>query len=343
MAVIKLRWIGRLVPLSALLLMACGSGSSSDGNDGANSQLVNEQNNINTSVSVDVDAHEGEDDGGELEVSLMEETPPDPADNSGADKADQDVPLESVQNDLQNVPQDTSQDMVVVPINPAPFFGSIYVDPDIIRTDDPTTYVSNTYVGRGRRVVYDRREGWVTIWAYLFRATYSDGRHLEFQVNPEFGSIAAAQIEVDKYGPPIGRVPTGLRTNVSSVTIHKGKAPYGGGNKNLLIHTDQTYVYESRDILEETFVHEAAHATLDGPHAHAQGWQQAQMLDNGFITEYAQEHPEREDIAESFLFYLAVRYRPERISQNLYDTIMSTMAHRIAYFDQQEIDVYPVD
>ena len=33
-----------------------------------------------------------------------------------------------------------------------------------------------------------------------------------------------------------------------------------------------------------------------------------------FISEYARDHPDREDIAESFLPYLAVRYRPERLT-----------------------------
>lgn len=310
--------------MSALLIMACGGSGSS--NQAQNNAEISEQNNLVTS-----DAN--------LSGSVDQALDDVDADTESVIVEDDQPETEQPENDSSSVAQPSPS----MPLNPAPFFGSIYVDPDIIRRDDPTTYVSSSYVGRGYRVVYDRREGWVTILAYLFEAVYSDGKNLEFQINPEFGSVAAAQSEVDFYAPPIGRVPTGLRENVASVTIHKGKEPYGGGNKNLLIHTGQTDIYESRDILEETFVHEAAHATLDGFHAMAAAWQDAQSDDNGFITEYAQAHPVREDIAESFLFYLAVRYRAERISENLYNTIMTSMPHRIAYFDQQQIDVYPVD
>jgi hypothetical protein len=223
-----------------------------------------------------------------------------------------------------------------------PFAGSIYVDSDIIRSDDPTAYLSSRYKGRGFRFVYDRRSGWVTINAYLFDAYYDDGFTVEFQVNPEFDDYDAAVAEVETYAPAVGRVPSTLRTDVASVTIHKGEKPHGGGNRNILIHTGQTHVYTSRDILEETLMHEAAHVSLDGTMANSEGWLAAQAADNAFITEYAEDHPGREDVAESFLFYLAVRYRSERISQSLYNTIMTTIPNRIAYFDQQDFQMYPI-
>ena len=140
----------------------------------------------------------------------------------------------------------------------------------------------------------------------------------------------------------IGRLPTVLRADVQTVWIHQGTEPFGGGNNNLLIHTGQADLYAADGILEETFVHEASHTSLDATHAAAPGWLAAQTADGEFISTYAHDYPNGEDIAESFLPYLAVRYRSDRISQSLFDTISQTIPNRIDYFDDQSFDMYPI-
>ncbi len=224
-----------------------------------------------------------------------------------------------------------------------PFGGTIFIDPDIITSTDPTTFQGASYAGRGNRRMFDRRVGWIHVNAYLFNASFDDGLTAEIQVNPEFGSESAASTEAQKYGQVIGRLPTGLRTDMETVWIHRGVNPFGGGNNNLLIHTDQADLYVADGILEETLVHEAAHTSLDAAHAAAPGWLAAQTADGEFISTYARDNPNREDIAESFLPYLAVRYRPDRISQSLADTILQTIPNRIAYFDNQPFSMYPLE
>ena len=191
--------------------------------------------------------------------------------------------------------------------------------------------------------MYDRRvNAFVTVNAYLFNAKFDDGLTAEIQVNPEFGGRAAALAEAKKYGEVIGRLPTQLRIDLQTVWIHKGAQAFGGGNNNLLIHTDQGALYEADGILEETFVHEACHTSLDSYHAAAPGWLSAQQLDGNFISTYARDNPDREDIAETFLPYLAVRYRSGRISESLADTIVETVPNRMGYFDAQPFDMYPI-
>jgi hypothetical protein len=225
-----------------------------------------------------------------------------------------------------------------------PFGGTIFIDPDIITSSDPTTFQSVSYAGRGSRTMYDRRiANWITVNAYLFNASFDDGLTAEIQVNPEFGSSDAALQEAQKYAPVIGQLPTALRTDVQTVWIHKGTEPFGGGNNNLLIHIGQADLYLADGILEETFMHEASHTSLDPYHASASGWLDAQTKDNEFISTYARDNPNREDIAESFLTYFAIRYRSDRISQELYDTIVQTIPNRIAYFDNQELNMYPIE
>jgi hypothetical protein len=224
-----------------------------------------------------------------------------------------------------------------------PYSGTIFLDPDILLPTDPTAFVSLTAAGRGNRVMFDRRvNNWITVNAYLFTAAYNDGLTAEVQVNPEFGSTAAAQAEAQKYAPVLGRLPTALRRDMQTVWIHRGKQPFGGGNNNVLIHTEQAVEYEQQGILEETLVHEAAHTSLDGRYAASSGWTTAQQRDVNFISTYARDFPTREDVAESFLPYLAVAYRPDRISADMAATVTQTIPNRIAYFRSLNLAMHPV-
>jgi hypothetical protein len=224
-----------------------------------------------------------------------------------------------------------------------PFSGTIFIDPDIVTSADPTTFTGLTYAGQANRVMFDRRvNAFVTYNAYLFNATFNDGLTAEIQVNPEFGSVAAAMAPASQYGTEIGRLPTALRTSLQTVWIHQGVQPFGGGNNNILIHTGQGAQYIADGILEEALVHEASHTSLDSTHAASPGWLAAQAADPNFISTYARDNPTTEDVAESFLPYLAVRYRSDRISASLANTINSTIPNRLAYFDAQHFNLYPI-
>jgi hypothetical protein len=237
---------------------------------------------------------------------------------------------------------DASPVEVVVNATP-PFGGTIFIDPDIITSADASTFEGLEYAGQATRTMFDRRvDSFTMIDAYLFDASFDDGLTAEIQVNPEFGSVEAALVEATKYATVIGRLPTGLRTDVQTVWIHQGTQPFGGGNHNLLIHVGQADLYVADGILEETFLHEAAHTSLDAMHATSPGWLAAQAADAVFISTYARDFPYREDIAESFVPYLAVRYRSDRISVQLAEVITRTMPNRIKYFDDQGLDMYPI-
>lgn len=226
-----------------------------------------------------------------------------------------------------------------------PFSGTIFIDPDIITPSDPTTFTGLTYTGTGTRTMYDRRDGggWLTLDPYLFRAKYDDGLSIEIQVNPEYGSVENAQVQAEKYAPVIGRLTTELRKDVQTVWIHKGYESFGGGNNNLLIYPEWSIAnYERQGILEETLVHEGAHSSLDSYHANDPDWLLAQKLDCNFISDYAKEYSVREDVAESYLPYLAIRYRSDRISAELKSKIESTIPNRIKYFDAQQFSMYPI-
>ncbi len=226
-----------------------------------------------------------------------------------------------------------------------PFSGTIFIDPDIITEKDPTTFISLYYSGQELRTMFDRRENdWIEVDAFIFPSLYSDSMTIEIQVNPEFENYKNAKIVADKYAVIIGRLTTELRKDVETVWIHRGMHPFGGGNNNILIHTDWSMKhYEKQGILEETLVHEASHTSLDAEHSKSADWINAQEMDDNFISNYARDHPIREDIAESYLPYLAIRYRSDRISDSLKVKIEKTIPNRIRYFDNQKFKMYPIE
>ncbi|MEM7256901.1 MAG: hypothetical protein AAF404_05885 [Pseudomonadota bacterium] len=216
---------------------------------------------------------------------------------------------------------------VTVPDSP-PFAGTIFLDPDIVNESDPSAFQSIAAMGTAERMMFDRREGWVTTTPFLFQAGYDDGLTIDIQVNPEF-TEAEATTTAELYVQMFGQLPTLPRKDVQTSWIHKGVNPWGGGNNNLLVHTGQGELYIADGIAEETLIHEASHTSLDADYAGAPGWIAAQQADPTFISTYAQEFPDREDIAESFLPYVALRYRRERISDALAAMFEVTMPNRI--------------
>lgn len=229
------------------------------------------------------------------------------------------------------------------PPSTPPFHGTIFLDPDIITEADPTAFVELLDRGRGLRQMYDRRSGWVDLEPHLFEARFDDGLTIEMQVNPEFEDVDVARRLAQTYAVAIGRLPTSLRVDVDTSWIHDGVEPFGGGNRNLLIHVGQAELYVADGILEETLVHEAAHTSIDDPHAAAPGWLAAQAANPTFVSTYARDNPAREDIAESLLLWVALRRRAARVDAQLLTTIFTVMPNRLAYFDTLPFDWHPLD
>ena len=227
-----------------------------------------------------------------------------------------------------------------------PYDGTIFYFPDVINSNDPTTFQELIYIGQDFRKIFDRRKGgrWLTKEVFLFNAIYEE-RIIEIQVNPEFKNSDNAFQEAHFYAKAIGRLPNFLLTNVKTVWINKGNKGWGGGNENLLIHTGRSKEYISKDIIEETFIHEAAHTSLDWDWdglINKTKWQIAKRKDKEHISNYAKKFPRREDVAESILPWIAVRYRLNRISKEDAAKILNTIPNRLIFFDKQNFDMYPL-
>ena len=91
-----------------------------------------------------------------------------------------------------------------------------------------------------------------------------------------------------------------------------------------------------------SFLHEGGHISLDLAHVNSAGWRAAQEADGVFISDYARDFPEGEDIAESILPYFAVRYRPERLTEADRSAILAAIPNRLVYFDEQDSTCRPI-
>lgn len=87
-------------------------------------------------------------------------------------------------------------------------------------------------------------------------------------------------------------------------------------------------------MLEETLIHEASHTSLDGRIKNTPEWLAAQEADNKFISQYAMDYPNREDIAETFVAWFATRYRQETFSAEQLADLECYVGNRFAFFDQ---------
>lgn len=229
----------------------------------------------------------------------------------------------------------------------APFRGTPWANRHILGPADSTSLRSVTFAGRGTRTVFDQRVNqWIPVYAYLFDAHFGE-RDVEFRVNPEFADVEAARVEVDKFAPALGRLPAVFFSNLGAVAINAGVGTWGGSSHDgsIVIHVrGQTTPDAIRGrFLEEVFLHEAAHVSLDPAHGDSPDWLAAQEADGVFISDYARAHPDREDIAESILMYFAVRYHPRRLSPEDRWAILTAIPNRLAYFEEQGLDMSPYE
>ena len=76
-------------------------------------------------------------------------------------------------------------------------------------------------------------------------------------------------------------------------------------------------------------------------HSGSAGWLAAQKADGRFITAYAREYPNREDVAESIWGWFVVRCVPDRVPSWVVTAIKAGIPHRLAYFDSLDLDMSP--
>ena len=230
-----------------------------------------------------------------------------------------------------------------------PFGGTMWDLPDLIKSSDYTIYSTSSYQGIETRLFYDKSiPDFINYPAHVYKVNFGDNLSIDFEIYTEFTLEEAGNIE-QKYAPLIGQLGKDLRRNIKSFEFLKGEEVASAQRSddlnyaNITFHTDWlTNIVETRtdgDKTEELLIHESAHLSID-PYVYGQqGWTDAVNLDGNYLSTYAKDNPNSEDIAETFQAYIAVKYFPDRISNSLRDTILSVCLNIFEYFDSLNLDL----
>ena len=254
--------------------------------------------------------------------------------------------------------------------------GTIFRYPDIIKSTDKSAFVSLSAPTITEDVsIYDREaptqaeidaapEGdernalmedcaksptsggrWIDVTAYTYQVSFERNASTTIYVRKCDFEEEEATVQATKYAKALGRVPHFLHSKVERVNIMKGNGGWGGGagNKSMDITIgDLSVDYEERGIIEETMIHELCHALIDVNLYGLQTWTDARKKDGLFLSDYAFVEPNREDIAESMVPFIAATQRSDRITREQLKEIVNTIGNRISFFEGRNFDLYPL-
>lgn len=226
---------------------------------------------------------------------------------------------------------------------------NIYTDCDIITKKDPSYFQNLSFIEEKEILFWDRRAITSSGWnkskfnAFIFNAKFKNGKDVIVRVNSEFKTKEKAEKKATKYSKMVGQIPNFLKTSLKTITIHKGNKRWGGGNFDILIHTGDQW--SKGKCGEEVMLHEGGHVSLDetwGGLIPLNDWKKVAKLDGKYISKYAKEFPDREDISETINWWIAVRCKQDRISKSNYKKILKGIPNRLKYLDEQNYDMYPL-
>ncbi|MEL6592763.1 MAG: hypothetical protein AAFQ68_21880 [Bacteroidota bacterium] len=218
----------------------------------------------------------------------------------------------------------------------SPLFANSIVSTDIdfIRTTDPDAFTNLAYIGQADKEMPDKRnDNLFDTNTYVFEAEFTNGKIVELWAHSDFGSVMAAQEYAEKLCSRLGKLPQFMRDVLNHVVIHKGDAGAFAEKdaQFFVLYSDNMDTRISNNDLEETVFHETVHVALDLPYATSASWIRAQDKDGAFITDYAQEFPEREDLAETAIFVYTLQQYPGRLSSEIEEWIAGNIPHRLGF------------
>jgi hypothetical protein len=236
-----------------------------------------------------------------------------------------------------------SQDSVhvgsTIPSTASPLYRSSVVgtDFDFITENDASAFDRIEYIGFKEFEMPDKRQNSEPLVqnAYVFAAVFNDGTKIRIALDKDFGNMQAAEQDAMRYMPRLGKLPSLYRQNLRHIVVHKGGVDTTAFAEDkghfLIIYSDNATKRIGTNDLEETFFHEATHASIQVDHVEGAAWKKAKVLDNAYITEYAQSD-DQEDFAESALFAYTLIFHPERFPAAERARIAKQIPNRIAFF-----------
>jgi hypothetical protein len=178
--------------------------------------------------------------------------------------------------------------------------------------------------------MYDpRRDTLFVEGAIHFDVTYPDQR-LRIHVHPDVGD---PQKRAREAAASVSRLPIQMRIELRYVNILDGDGSAWEEDLGRFF-TLYDALMERRlaeHDLDETVFHETAHVALDELFSNDPDWRSNQVSDNGFVTDYAAENPDTEDVAESALFAWTIIHHPGRLPADVEAAVQNIIPNRLEY------------
>ncbi len=211
----------------------------------------------------------------------------------------------------------------------------VSTDIDFITASDDDAFLNIAYLGQADKEMPDSRNDILfDTGTYVFQLDFSIGNSVEIWAHSTFGSENAARQYANKLTERLGKLPEFMRSELSHVVLHKGDAgAFAESEANFfVVYSENIDKRIANNDFEETVFHETVHATLDADFLESEQWLQSQQNDGIFITVYAKENANKEDMAESALFAYTMIKHPGRLSSDIEMWVKTNIPNRYAFF-----------
>ena len=212
--------------------------------------------------------------------------------------------------------------------------------PFLIADSDASAFADLSYVGEYQaRVAYSTHS---SRSVYGYEARYADQQTISLMVDQGFSRSRADELATF-YARRVGQLPARAALDQFMVLVcYEDDGPYQlcqgyahrSSRKKIAIfyHRERGHGVHP-GTLGSFMLHEYAHLAYDvAAYASAQ-WRAAVAADGRFISKYARDFPYREDVAESYVAWFAVRCSADRLFPAEIAFIRSAIPARVAYFD----------
>lgn len=220
------------------------------------------------------------------------------------------------------------------PIDPLFPNSIVSTEIDFIREMDEDAFESLSFMGTEDKEMPDSRTDILfDTDTFVFQVNFTEGNPIEIWAHSSFATQEAAEEFAQKIVNRLGKLPDVMRNNLSHVVLHKGDATaFAEAEANFfVVYSENIDVRISNNDFEETVFHESVHATLDAIYLQNSEWILAQQNDNSYITEYAKNNPDKEDLAETALFVYTLNKFPERLPENVRTWMAANTPNRINF------------
>ena len=193
------------------------------------------------------------------------------------------------------------------------------------------------------RLANNGNGSWTEPMSWIYTINYKDNIAAEIRIRQADYTKAEADLAITRYSDYLGRLPFVLRDGIKLINIMKADANFGGNNWNNSIDIYEGPLSErllNEGNMEEMLLHEGTHAALD--YLYNEDWIVERDKDTKFVSKYAFENPNREDISETFAIWLALRNQDDRLPEADYTKVTEGLSHRIAYLNSLNFNINPI-